>query len=273
MLKIYLAGATGQLGQYLKFKLKNEKNCNLFTKKTDLSKKNKSNLFLKKINPDLIINCTGLSSIEECESNYKKALKLNYLIPKNLNDYCTKEGKYLIHFSTDHLYDSNNNIEKNIKPLNNYAKSKLRGEEIINIKKFLVLRINFFGHYKKKKGLLNWVYESSKSKKIITIFKDIYFSPLHIKTLSEIICKIIKLRKFGLYNLGSKNGISKSEFIKNVIKIKKFKINYIENIYTDRKNLIKRPKNMIMKVNKFEKAFKLNLPNIKREIQRINEKF
>jgi dTDP-4-dehydrorhamnose reductase len=271
MIKIYLAGATGQLGEYLKFKIKKKKNYKLFDTKIDLSKK-KSFLFLKKLNPDVIINCAGLSSVEDCELNYKKALRLNYSIPKNLNNFCIKENKYLIHFSTDHLYDSFNNTENDVKLLNNYAKSKFRGEKTVDISKFLVLRINFFGHYKKKKGLLNWIYKSNKSKKIINLYNNIFFSPLYIKTVFEILLKIIKLRKAGIYNFGSNNGISKSEFAKFVIKLKKFKINYKEVRYENKKNLIKRPKNMIMNVKKFEKTFKLKLPNIKKEIYKINEK-
>lgn len=271
MIKIYLAGATGQLGEYFKFRIKKKKEYKLFYKKIDLSKKS-SFLFLKKINPDVIINCAGLTSVEECELNYTKALRLNYLIPKNLNDYCIKEGKYLIHFSTDHVYDSFDNIEGNLKILNNYAKSKLKGEKSIDISKFLVLRINFFGHYKKKKGLLNWIYKSNKSKEQINLYNNIFFSPLHIKTVFEILSKIIKLKKTGIYNFGSNKGISKSQFAKYVIKLKKFKIDYKENKYENKNNLIKRPKNMVMNIKKFEKTFKLRLPNIRKEIYRINEK-
>ena len=90
--------------------------------------------------------------------------------------------------------------------------------------------------------------------------------------VQEILLKIIKLKKPGIYNFGSNKGISKSEFAKFVIKLKKFKINYKEIKYENKKNLIKRPKNMVMNVKKFEKTFKLKLPNIRKEIYKINEK-
>ena len=61
----------------------------------------------------------------------------------------------------------------------------------------------------------------------------------------------------GIYNLGSKGGISKASFIKKIINLKKIKLNY-EKINNQNNNYsIKRPKNMIMSVNKFE-SFKLN---------------
>ena len=165
-MKIYIAGASGQLGSYLKYKLKNKKNIKIYTKRYNLLLK-KSYFHLKKINPDIIINCSGLTDVNLCEFNYNKALKLNQTIPSNLNEFCESENIFLIHISTDHVYDGKNQIksrEDQIKIVNKYARSKLMGEAKINSKKFLILRTNFFGHYKIKKGLLNWIQNSFQKK-------------------------------------------------------------------------------------------------------------
>ena len=50
----------------------------------------------------------------------------------------------------------------------------------------------------------------------------------------------------------------KASFIKKIINLKKIKLNYEEINYQNNNYSIKRPKNMIMSVNKFEKSFKLN---------------
>ena len=39
-MKIYIAGASGQLGSYLKYKLKNKKNIKIYTKRYNLLLKN-----------------------------------------------------------------------------------------------------------------------------------------------------------------------------------------------------------------------------------------
>ena len=103
-MKIYIAGASGQLGSYLKYKLKNKKNIKIYTKRYNLLLK-ESYLYLKKINPEVIINCAGLTDVNLCEYNFNKALKLNQTIPSNLNNFCESEKIFLIHISTDHLYD------------------------------------------------------------------------------------------------------------------------------------------------------------------------
>ena len=68
-----------------------------------------------------------------------------------------------------------------------------------------------------------------------------------------------------MFNLGSKEGMSKSQFYILVFKLLRKKINY--NVVKVNSHLnTKRSKNMLMSVNKFEKKFKINLPSLKKEI-------
>jgi dTDP-4-dehydrorhamnose reductase len=270
MIKIYLAGSTGQLGSSLKELILKQKKYKLITKRIDLTKKTKTKFFLEKINPDIIINCSGLTNIEECQKNKRKALLLNSNIPKNLSSFCLNNNKYFIHISTDHLYDSlikENNNEKNKLIRNFYAKSKYLGECNAKNENSLIIRTNFFGHLKKRKGLVYWIEQSAKKNKDIILYKNIYFSPLYIITLCKIILKIIPKKITGIFNIGSNKGMSKSNFIKKIIKKKNIKIKYkVTNYkYTD----IRRPKNMLMNVKKFENKFLIKLPNLKDEISKI----
>ena len=71
----------------------------------------------------------------------------------------------------------------------------------------------------------------------------------------------------GLYNLGSKTGLSKKDYyilifkyLKKNISYKKVKVNSYVNT--------KRSKNMLMSVDKFERKFKIKLPGIENEIKK-----
>ena len=136
--------------------------------------------------------------------------------------------------------------------------------------KSLILRTNFFGkNYNKKQSFSDWVYKSFKNNKKFYLFKDVYFNPLRIDTICKIIKNIIKRDKFkikGIYNMGSKGFMSKSNFaIYFAKKIKIYKENYLmRNVNSISK--VKRSKNMIMNVNKLEKKFNIRLPKIKNEI-------
>ena len=92
---------------------------------------NKKNILnnVKKFRPDIILNAAGLTDVEECERNYKKAFNLNALGSKYLSEICTKFKIKLIHISTDHLFDGKKSFYKELdktKPVNNYGKTKTK---------------------------------------------------------------------------------------------------------------------------------------------------
>ena len=104
------------------------------------------------------------------------------------------------------------------------------------------------------------------------MFKDIVFNPVRIDTLSNIVYNIIKKKKLnnnGIYNIGSKGKISKSNF--GIFFAKRLKIYNNKEIVCNSSEIlkVKRPRNMSMNTRKFEKKFNIRLPSIKNEI--INE--
>ena len=61
-----------------------------------------------KINPKTIINCSGLTDVDECNRNIEKAYIKNSLIVENIVESLNyvKSKAYLIHISTDQIYNS-----------------------------------------------------------------------------------------------------------------------------------------------------------------------
>jgi dTDP-4-dehydrorhamnose reductase len=180
---------------------------------------------------------------------------------------------FFFQFSTDQIYDSKKIIPNKenckLRINNEYSKQKIDLEKICNKNKSTIFRINFFGKNYKRKSITDWIFYSFKKKKKINLFKNVYFNPIRIDTLCKIIKNIIFNKKYhftGTFNIGSKQFISKSDFaIYFAKKCKIYNNNYaLKNVNSCLK--IKRSKNMIMDVNKFEKRFKIKLPKIKDEI-------
>ena len=92
-----------------------------------------------------------------------------------LSKICKKKNVKFIHISTDHLYSKlipfkNEKIKCN--PINVYAKQKLMAEKgvLLNNKNALVLRTNFFGHYKNNtKSIKNLILNLKNKKKLLWI--------------------------------------------------------------------------------------------------------
>ena len=279
-MKIFIAGGTGFLGNELYERLVKKHNILVGSKKkrSNLKADISNTKFLNKIeqfNPDIIINCVALTSIDKCEKNKKLAYKTNVIVTKNLVSLSKKLNCKFIHISTDHLYDDQKtkNTENTYKIINYYGLTKKIAEEIsLKYKKSLILRTNFFGISSNGNSNLRWFFENLKKKQSINLISDVYFSPIHTSTLCKIINIAIKKDIYGIFNVGSVNIISKEKFFLLISKILKIELNYkLIKIKTliKKYRFIKRPKLMAMNVSKFQKKFKIKLPKINQEIKKL----
>ena len=275
-MSILIIGSSGTLGRslnsHLKTRFKTFHN-GLNKKKFDLKKKNQIKKLLKTTYPKIIINCCGITNIDFCEKNKIKSSDINVKIVQNILNFQKEFGFYFIHISTDHLYDpkikrTSNETDK-IKINNEYSRQKRMAEKICLKYKSIVFRTNFFGKGGKK-TIDFWLYKSLKNKKKIYLFKDVFFNPLRLKSLNKIFEKILKdkklLLKKGIYNLGSNNFLSKEKFAKNFTKYLCLKHKDFASISVNPFLKTKRSKNMVMNCKKFEKDFKIILPNINEEL-------
>ena len=284
--KILILGSSGTLGKSLYNFLKKKKqfiiiNNGLAKRKFNLSVPSQISKLLSKIKPDLIINCSAIINIDYCERYKKKSREINvdalnhiFLLKKKLH------LKFkLIQISTDQMYNRPKNLPSSEKSrtfiINEYTKQKIKCENICKKNKALILRLNYFAY--DKKNLFYWIVNSIKKNKKMYLFNDIYFNPLSLTSLNKIIYKIANEKiqgKFkGIYNLGSKDFINKSEFAIYIIKkLKKYKFTNYNIVKSDKYFKTNRPQNMRMKTNKFEKIFRIKLPYIKKELNNYIKK-
>jgi|688.fasta_scaffold181125_2 dTDP-4-dehydrorhamnose reductase len=284
--KITIIGSEGYLGSYLKPYLKN-----IGYDITSISKSNKKADFtidvsffkktyetLDSINPEIIINLSGLRSVEECELNPNLAYVGNVKTVESLTNWIKGKNCFFIHISTDHVYDKKGpHSEKNVNLINYYAMSKYCGEIVASSVPSTILRTNFIGrsNNKSKDSMTDWLFQSIKKKIKVQILNDVYFSPLHLSTLSSAINQVIKIKKKGIYNLGSKKGISKADFDIKFAKNLNLSTNLLESISIDRAKFFKanRPKDMRLDSSKFERAFNFNLPELDAEITKSSNEY
>ena len=184
----------------------------------------------------------------------------------------------MINISTDHVYDNVGiSLEKDIQILNYYAFSKFSGELVVNQIEGCSLRTNFFGKSKIKEKLsfTDWLFQKLMDDDNINVFKDVFFNPLSMTTLANYINKISDLKPQGVFNLGSRLGLSKAEFA-NIFaeelkiptsKIKSVNLNQVEHIKTIR------PKDMRMDVGKVESLLQDKMPILVDEIKLSVEEY
>ena len=138
MRRIIVTGSNGQLGQTLQ-ELAPTYDGLLFDFKTfeelDISDSFKILDCFEQQNYDYCINLAAYTNVEQAEHFPEKAFKVNAEGTSNLATACKKHQITLIHISTDYVFDGEKEtpyiVEDRTNPINQYGKSKLKGEEYI----------------------------------------------------------------------------------------------------------------------------------------------
>lgn len=287
MEKILITGATGLLGSrlvpYLKkcdYKVITHSLSKQADFMFDLSDKKKSFEMLTKIQPNVIINLVSQTNIELCEKQVYLAYLVNTRSVESLTNWIasSKIDCHLIQVSTDHLYDGVAlHSEDDITITNNYAFSKYAGELAAAKVPSSILRTNFVGRSQVsyRESLTDWIYKATKSHQSIELLSDVFFSPLSITLLVNMIEIVLQKKPTGTYNLGSHGGMSKADFAFTFAEHLNLPTDTMKQIEVNQASYLKayRPKNMCMDSSKFEKILGIKLPNLKDLIEQIAEEY
>ena len=106
MLKVWISGANGHLGQALCTRLDREKYQLIATDvaEVDVTVPAEVRAFADANRPDVIINCTGFNDEDGCETDPDRAYRVNALAPRNLALAADAAGGKMVQFSTDDVF-------------------------------------------------------------------------------------------------------------------------------------------------------------------------
>lgn len=274
--KFLIIGSNGLLGtNIVKYLVKNKHNFKTIARKNsdfnlDLKNFKKLHFFFIKNKFEIVINCAAKVDINFCEKNYNEAKLININLVKYLSKLSKSYNFKLVQISTDHVYyqkkNKLNNERAKVFAVNKYAASKIKSENLIKKQKnCLIIRTNFTG--KKKNSFIDWLIKSIKKGKTINLFSDMHTSTLDVLTCAKYIIKLSLSNAKGVYNLGTKNMISKKQFAIYVSKILKKKIRY-KTVTCDILPT-KRGKNLGLDVKKIEKKIGEKMITSKKAIKNL----
>ena len=133
-MKILVTGSNGQLGKTFQHYKSNEYNY-IFCNRNDLNLIDKIQIVkvLNNIKPKIIINCAAYTAVDDAEKNENLASSINFEAVEIISNWCYENHAYLIHFSTDYVFDGKKNepyLETDVpNPLSVYGKTKFLSEQ------------------------------------------------------------------------------------------------------------------------------------------------
>ena len=228
---------------------------------------------LQSIKADIVINCIGLTSVEDCEEHSKLAEKINVDLSKNIALACAKSKVKLVHISTDHLFDGNLPFATETtskSPVNNYGKTKGEGEEVVQKANTdaLIIRTNFFGWGPAyKSSFSDKILKNLESGQISKLFKDVYYTPISVGTLRDTIQRLLEHNAKGVFNVTSNERISKHQFGVMLANAFGYSTQLIAPISVDEMpDLTVRPKDMSLSNHKLSVLLNTSLPSLERQL-------
>ncbi len=215
-MKILITGANGLLGPYLVEACSEHEVITTTRELCDLVDRESVKVLLLTDEPDVVIHAAAETDVGLCESDPIKALEANRDTTANLVELLSPTAK-LVYISTDMVYPETPgpHLEDEAAPVNMYGLSKLAGENMASINlRHLILRTNFFGPALSpgRVSFSDWCLQTLTESRTAIFFNDVWWSPLHMKTLSEVILGLVEADVIGTYNLGSLKGMTKAGF-------------------------------------------------------------
>lgn len=226
---------------------------------------------------DVVVHTAALTNVDQCEREPELAYEVNAVGTKNAVNFAKKWNAYLIYISTDYVFDGcKGNYSENDapNPINVYGKTKLEGEKfVLDYENACVLRCcgNFGWKMKwQKHNFVSWVVEALRNKKEIKIASDLFYSPVLVDFCAEVIAKLIERNEQGIYHCGSRNPVSRLNFVYEICQIFGLESEFVKP--TSAKELkfdAKRPENSSLNTEKLGKIIKI--PTTKEMLERMRE--
>lgn len=202
----------------------------------DLSVTESIQSILKKVKPDVVINCAGLTKHKKDADDPEIAIPINATMPHQFANACDDNGARLIHISSDCVFSGKKGgyVEDDLPDaLDLYGRSKASGEIILG--NAITLRTSTIGHeLHTNYGLLEWFLSQDKE---CQGFSKAIFSGLPSVVFAEVIKDFVlpnpDLR--GLYHV-SADPINKYDLLELIAKIydKKIEIKRDQEFTIDR---------------------------------------
>jgi dTDP-4-dehydrorhamnose reductase len=235
MQKILITGSNGLLGQKLVELIAQKTNYQLIATSRgenrlnlphlnyeyhslDITKKEEIETVLNKFLPNIVIHTAAMTNVDECETNKEGCWAQNVVATENIAQFCAKKGIFLLHLSTDFIFDGKSGPYKENdtpNPISYYGESKLAAEKAlentfkdINTNLYAIARtvlVYGIAQDMSRSNIILWVKKSLEERKNIKVVDDQWRTPTLAEDLAEGCFLIVSKKKAGIFNIAGKN--------------------------------------------------------------------
>lgn len=242
---------------------------------------------VRAVAPDVIVNAAAYTAVDKAESEPERVRIINALAPAILAHEAGKLGAWLVHYSTDYVFDGNGSAPRvetdPTNPLNVYGMTKLEAEQAI-----LTSGCNHFIFR------TSWVFAArgsnfaktmlrlAQQRDSLNVIDDQVGAPTGAELLADITAHAIWISRqreniSGFYHLaaaGETSWYGYANFVLNFARQEGVKLTVApENVFpvtsSEFPSAARRPKNSRLDTGKLQSTFDLSLPSWETGVARM----
>jgi dTDP-4-dehydrorhamnose reductase len=236
--------------------------------------------FVRENKIDCIINTAAYTAVDNAEREPEKAFEVNKEGVWNLAHICGEQNVFLIHISTDYVFDGNatNPYKTNAvtNPVSVYGASKLEGEKAIFFEQIpsVIIRTSWlyskYGH-----NFLNTMLKLGKEKDVISVVDDQFGAPTNANDLAKAILQIIhqteKKIKPTIFHYANEGVTTWYGFAKEIMKLAKLPCSVLPITTAQYPTPAHRPAYSVFNLSKIKKTFSIQIPTWEESLRNILE--
>ncbi|OYQ39325.1 dTDP-4-dehydrorhamnose reductase [Rhodoferax sp. TH121] len=142
------------------------------------------------VRPDVIVNAAAHTAVDKAESEPELSLAINATAPTTLAQVATKIGAFLVHYSTDYVFDGSGSTPWKeadaTGPLSVYGKTKLEGERAVaSTPKHLILRTSWV-YATRGNNFAKTMLRLASEREALTVINDQFGAPTSAELLADV---------------------------------------------------------------------------------------
>lgn len=152
---------------------------------------------VRAIRPDIVVNAGAYTAVDKAESDAETARTVNALAPGALARTMADLGGWLLHYSTDYVFDGSGNEPRNedapTGPLSVYGRTKLEGEDLIRASgcRHLILRTSWV-HAARGGNFARTMLRLAAERERLTVIDDQVGAPTGADLLADIAAHVLR---------------------------------------------------------------------------------
>ena len=164
----------------------------------------------------IIVNCAAYTNVDGAEKESKLARKVNTEAVGQLGALAKKTNLWLLHISTDFVFDGKLNrpyIETDLpNPISEYGRSKLAGEQLLieSSCRHCIIRIQWtYGLH--GNNFVTKLIQRAKTNNTLKVVDDQIGSPTATTEVAKVICKLLLKKPHGIFHFANSGYVSRYE--------------------------------------------------------------